>query len=348
MADWAINVELTTQQQNVLELTQSAIIKGVAGSGKTLTAVHLAKKLKDKEFLFIVYTISLKEFINDGIRELQIDNAKVMYAWEWQSKKSDPEKSADYILVDEAQDFNEDFILLLKSKARKGIFFFGDSAQQVFSEPVGVGKVGTNVKPTINIEEIEKITNLSNIIDLGGNHRLYESVAKVAQLINSGGDIVSNCKKKGGNKPIVKKCSSEQAQLDWIADLIKAKELKDVAILIPTNLAKENSYAGVLEASIYLKDKGLNLGVRYVKDSRTHSTLSFKSDVINMMPYHSAKGLQFKNVFLPFYSVGEREWKKAFFVALTRTSDNLYITTYPNDNRDFLSRATRENLVDVI
>ena len=120
MADWDVNVELTEQQKKVIARRESTIVKGVAGSGKTLTAVLLANALKENEFLFIVYTIALKEFLSDGIKTMNIGNAKVMYAWEWQMRK----KQADYILVDEAQDFNEDFVLLLKSSAKKSVFFF--------------------------------------------------------------------------------------------------------------------------------------------------------------------------------------------------------------------------------
>ncbi len=67
------------------------------------------------------------------------------------------------------------------------------------------------------------------------------------------------------------------------------------------------------------------------------------------MPYHSSKGLQFKTVFLPFCedSIADTFWKKAFYVALTRTSENLIIT-YSNNLTPFLAQAINRNLVQVI
>ena len=44
------------------------------------------------------------------------------------------------------------------------------------------------------------------------------------------------------------------------------------------------------------------------------------------MTYHSAKGLQFETVILPFYSGAKtNEDCKALYVAMTRTYRNLYI-----------------------
>lgn len=342
MADWRINVPLDIHQQQVLRLTQSTVIKGCAGSGKTLLAAHKAKNLQASNqgtFYFIVFTKALKAFINDGIRQLNIPDAKVMYAWEWKEKLSCP--SADYILVDEAQDFSEEDIMLFKSKANKVVLFFGDTAQQVY-------KTTLSGKPCIDMNEIMKITNLKDI-SLSGNKRLYPSVAKVAQLLNSQEDIENNCTKVGGNKPIVKKFSSQKDELDWIVKQIQDRDYDDVGILLPENISKNSSLDGVFETFNYLKSKGLNLGVRYAKDRKVIENLDFSSNVINIMPYHSSKGLQFKTVFLPFCEacIADTFWKKAFYVALTRTSENLIIT-YSNNLTPFLSQAINHNLVQVI
>ena len=44
------------------------------------------------------------------------------------------------------------------------------------------------------------------------------------------------------------------------------------------------------------------------------------------MTYHSAKGLQFEAVFLPFYEgATDKEMRKALYVAMTRTYRFLYV-----------------------
>lgn len=353
MANWDITQQLDARQQEVFALKTSKVIKGCAGSGKTLMAAHLAKRLQEQEgssFYFIVYTKALKAFIGDGIRQLGIENTKVMYAWEWQSRYNAP--SADYILVDEAQDFSEEDILLFKSKARKEVFFFGDSAQQIYD--VTMGK---NPQPCISIESIEKVTNLDHI-QLQGNKRLYPSIAKLAQLVNIGENIENNCTKQAGNKPQVKYCKSEREQLDWIVSQITDKGLEDVAILIPHNLVPENKgrqYSGVFETYQYLRSQSIKLGnqdyeigYRYSKDGRVDEQLRFSKYGIDIMPYHSSKGLQYKNVFLPFYIAGNRDtWQNAFFVALTRTSENLYLTCEGN-HEPFLTKALNQQLVQLV
>lgn len=342
MADWRINVPLDIPQEKVLRLNESKVIKGCAGSGKTLLAVHKAKNLQASNqgsFYFIVLTKSLRSFINSGIRELDIPNAKVLYAWEWKERLSCP--TADYILVDEAQDFSADDIKLFESKAKKVVMFFGDTAQQVYEST-------TDGKTCVSMDEIKTLTSLDEI-SLSGNKRLYPTVAKVAQYLNSYENIENNCTKTGGNKPILKKFSSQSAELDWIVSQINDRQLEDVGILLPENVSRNGSLNGVFETFNYLNEKGLKLGVKYSRNQRVTENLDFSSNVVNIMPYHSSKGLQFKTVFLPFCesSVADTFWKKAFYVALTRTSENLIIT-YSNSLTPFLTQAVNNNLLQVI
>ncbi len=342
MADWQINVPLDIPQENVLRLNESKVITGSAGSGKTLLAVHKAKNLqasKKGTFYFIVLTKALRRFISSGVQALNIPDTKVLYAWEW--KKYDC-PSADYIMIDEAQDFGEEDINLFKDKAKKVVMFFGDTAQQVYENT-------TKGDPCVSMDDIKSITALDEITLLR-NHRLYPAIAKVAQYLNPDEDIVSKCTKSGGSKPIVKQFDSQSEELDWIVEQIKDRQLKDVGILLPRNMAEEEgNIDGVFETFNYLKDKGLSLGVKYTKNKSAVENLDFKSDTVNIMTYHSAKGLQFKTVFLPFCEsdIDDYFWQKAFYVALTRTSENLIIT-YTNEITPFLLDPLNNNLLQVI
>ena len=61
-------------------------------------------------------------------------------------------------------------------------------------------------------------------------------------------------------------------------------------------------------------------------DSRNKDTLNFKTEHPKLMTYHSAKGLQFETVIIPFYKGARNtDEKKALYVAMTRTYRNLYI-----------------------
>lgn len=61
-------------------------------------------------------------------------------------------------------------------------------------------------------------------------------------------------------------------------------------------------------------------------DSRNKDTLNFKTEHPKLMTYHSAKGLQFETVIIPFYNGARNtDEKKALYVAMTRTYRNLYV-----------------------
>ena len=204
-------------------------------------------------------------------------------------------------------------------KAKKAVIFFGDTAQQVYPNKIIYENNQRDL--TVTIEQIKAITGF-DIIQLPNNHRLPESVAKLAQcLLPKHEDIVSNCKKKGGDKPVLKKFNSPSEELDWIINMINNENLKDVGILLPENVQVKLVYE-------YLEKKRLRAGVRYSENHRVHESLNFTGDTPNIMPYHSSKGLQFETVFLPFCedTIENYFWQNPFYVAITRTMKSLFFT----------------------
>ena len=57
------------------------------------------------------------QYMADGISQVGIPQRNVDYHWHWQNRAGCP--SADYIIVDEAQDFSKEDIELFRSKAKK-------------------------------------------------------------------------------------------------------------------------------------------------------------------------------------------------------------------------------------
>ena len=100
--------------------------------------------------------------------------------------------------------------------------------------------------------------------------------------------------------------------------------MTDVAILLPTNTLVREIYD-------QLVDLGGDYEVKYKDDEDWRynmETLNFKSTNPKIMTYHSAKGLQFETVFLPYiesYSEEKDINHKALYVAMTRTYRNLYV-----------------------
>lgn len=344
MANWMIDAsKLDDQQLEVLELpsSEAKIIKGCAGSGKTVLAVHKADRIRKKEqgtFYIIIYTKALRAFIQDGIDSLGIPHTNVLYEYQWR-RAGNP--SADYLLIDESQDFSAADIALFKSKANKAVIFFGDSAQQIYETKIDFEVEGAQPK-TISIEEIKTITGL-DVIELGFNHRLPESIALFAQcLLPLGVDIVKRCTKKGGDRPIVKKFSTSTDELDWIIEVINNEGLKDVGILLPEN-------SQVKYVFDYLQSKSVKAGVKYKEDKRTIEALDFKGNIPNIMPYHSSKGLQFETVFLPFCNaiIDGDFWHNAFYVAVTRPLKTLNIS-YTDTLSPFINNIKDKTLYQIL
>lgn len=307
---------------------RSCIIRGCAGSGKSILALWKAKQIQDEgkgDLLFVVYTKSLRQYMKDGINQVGlsagcVENFNQCLRWvkddetgKWTQggwKKGD----YDYIIVDEAQDFSCEDILMMQKHAKKALLLYGDSAQQLYKF--------LKDKKTADMDELKRVTGFPDD-QLVFNHRLPKKIAAVAEYVNSEFDeLTDRCKNEGREKPYILRFSSLHAQLDKIMEIIRNRNFEDVGILFSTN-------DDVKEADAYLKSKGFNVESKVREDVE----LNFNSSNPKLMTYHSSKGLQFEAVFLPECGDGmssydverEKTKKNALYVALTRTYQSLYI-----------------------
>ena len=285
----------------------SFIVKGCAGSGKSILALWKAKQIQNDNkgtYQIIVFTKALKQYMSDGISQVGINSSNVDYLWSYVNHQGCP--SSDYIIVDEAQDFSKDDILMFKSKARKALLLYGDSAQQLYKF--------IQDRKTISMEEMAIVTGFQTE-QLVFNHRLPKKIARVAEYINSvDDDLEGRCRNEGNELPYIFKMNSFGQQLDKVAEIIRNRNFEDVGILFRNNADVEQAY-------IYLKAKGLTVEAKYGKTM----DLNFGSDNPKLMTYHSAKGLQFEAVFLPECVCSDEDSRNALYVAITRTYQSLYI-----------------------
>lgn len=301
--------ELDDYQVKVInkKTDNSYIVKGCAGSGKSILALWKAKQIQDEHrgsYMYIVFTKALMQYMADGIKEVGISQRNVDYHWHWVNRAGCP--SADYIIVDEAQDFSKEDIELFKSKARKALLLYGDSAQQLYTF--------IQDKKTVSMENIQYFTKFP-VEQLVFNHRLPKKIARVAQYINSENDeLEERCTVEGTEKPKILEYPTVEKQYDAIIELIQNKHMEDVGILFRQNDEVEEAYN-------YFQEHGLNVEAKFGK----HMDLDFTSDNPKLMTYHSSKGLQFENVFLPDCTVEDDDNRNPLYVAVTRTYQSLYI-----------------------
>ena len=314
---WYINEsELDDYQTPIIQkkMSNSFVVKGCAGSGKTVLALWKAREIADSNlgsYYMIVYTKALRQFINDGVDEIGLADNRVIHYYNWKNKLNKPK--ADFIIIDEVQDFSKEELAELQKSAVQTFILFGDSAQQVYK----------GLKDNLmTMEQIAHHTNLP-MEQLVLNHRLPKKIARVAEYINTTGDsLESRCTKEGANKPFLVKTDLLQEQLKFIKDTIEERGYTDVGILFPHN-------SDVKYADEYYKSLDYNVEAKYdinwPGDSKFN--INFHSENPKLLTYHSSKGLQFEAVFLPGCSMNNLPGENInpLYVAMTRTYQDLFI-----------------------
>jgi superfamily I DNA/RNA helicase len=299
--------ELDEYQVQVIQrrTNRSFIVKGCAGSGKSILALWKVKQIQEENrgtYYFIVFTKTLKQYMKDGIRTIGLKDDRILYHWQWKNQGC---PSADYIVVDEAQDFDSEQIDTFKNSARVALLLYGDSAQQIYKF--------RNPKP-LSMEQIMVQTGLPNE-QLVWNHRLPKKIARFAQYLSESDDeLESRCKNEGPELPKILKYSSLNAQLDAIAQIIQNRNFDDVGIFFRRNEQVESAYQ-------YLTSKG----IRVERKSKEDMDLNFTSDNVKIITLHSSKGLQFEAVFIPNCNYEDKDDRSPLYVAITRSYQSLYI-----------------------
>ena len=81
------NLTPDKDQQIIINMSaeRTAIVKGIAGSGKSLTLLKKAKQVSTltSSYAIIVYTKSLKQFFVDELAEIGQNEGHVYYFEEW-------------------------------------------------------------------------------------------------------------------------------------------------------------------------------------------------------------------------------------------------------------------------
>ena len=314
-SDWDVDEEsMDDDQLDLIEraLDKSMLVAGCAGSGKSVIAMHKAEQIaqQGEDVILIAYTKSLTGFMSTG---KPIGPYRFYYHYQW-LRQGMP--TADYVIVDEIQDFTKEEILQFMQAAKKCFMFFGDTAQSIYRQ---------YGKQTLTIEDIAKLTGL-NVLKLFNNYRLPRPIAKLTQDY-VGVNVDPYKEKVYQNKekslPYIIYKNSVEEQIDSINSIIVNNQGKSIGILLPSNEL-------ALKVSEELRKKNVGCELKYsadvAKDSRYVDSLDFATLMPKVMTYHSAKGLQFDIVILPMYNgASDNESRKALYVAMTRTMHKLYV-----------------------
>lgn len=289
---------------------KSMVVTGSAGSGKSLIALHKAKQLAvtGNSYTIVVYTKTLRKYFSDGLKALGLSN--VFHYHQWIRNKS----HVKYLIVDECQDFTREQIEELKGYGDI-CFFFGDSAQSIMNFPDHI------------TQTVEQTAIAMNCMPepLYFNYRLTKAVAALAEKVGNVEDLVLKCKREG-EKPNLIEADNFNAQLDKIIDTIKNRSLTNVGILMPFNAKEKGGNLSVEYVKDYFLQKGITCEFKYNANQDTEMELNFHSNNPKIMTWWCAKGLQFKDVFIPGCdNLFSEDKRAALYVAMTRCSERLYV-----------------------
>ena len=315
---------LDDDQFDILEQSndKNMLITGPAGCGKSLIATYKAKQLRELGYdvILIAFTKSLNKFMQDGNEKYA--DFFYHYQWRWKIETNKNGKNewkkycpqADYVIVDEIQDFDEEEIEEFVKAAKKHFFFFGDTAQSIMN---------FYSKKVMTVEKIAEKYQLTPF-QLYSNYRLPKSVARITQDyigidVNKYSDKVY--KSKENTKPKIISYPNIESEKEALLRIIKKHQNSSIGILLWSN-------EQILEIRDFLNTNGIRNEFKYneKENKKSQNTLNFQTCLPKILTFHSAKGLQFQTVIIPFFQgANDENAIKALYVAMTRTLSNLYI-----------------------
>jgi hypothetical protein len=359
-------------------------VKGFAGSGKSVLLIHSLMNTLQKEpnskVVVLVFTHALKDMFEIGINELKPyykvnKNIPVKTYYDFVDK--DP-ANYDYIFCDEVQDLPAKVLYSMNNRATK-VIVAGDSNQSIYqSDPKWFEKV---VEPN----QIGDIIS-ARAYPLNYIHRLTKSIISAVQKLIPRINILSGRQDYTPVNVDIRLCEADDIKDEVKYVYQEAQKGVNVneksIILLPTHNTIVTFFQTLLEINnkpqwnfkpigfdvskprekqrpdyddLNRHIKIQNLKIQYVGNNQGSFNTAENNKEILVMTYHSSKGLDFDNVFLPFLNnslfISPYNEDTLFMVAITRSKKNLYLTYngYTHDLIDkFKGECTEISISDIL
>ncbi len=339
---------------------------GVAGSGKTTILIarakYLAEQNQDKKGLVLCFNRPLATYLKAQLTDFANVTVQTFHQLayrfgigdsKWDQEFGPELKAAilqknepyDFILIDEAQDFDPDWFpcinALSKDPNEADLFITGDGSQGLYKQrskrfswkSKGVQAQGRTEYLSENYRNAAKIFKLAE--GFSGPSTFGEIEGEADAYRNDSRTVAS-----GGNIFLIRakdRADEISKVLDLVSQLLGGKfddqkigltkfDFADIGILYP---AHRNREALITEALIPKLKVECNAPVVWISDPKGANRSDFSS-AIRVQTIHHAKGLQYRAVIfmwadlLPFAHDVEQD-RNLFYVALTRATELLAI-----------------------
>lgn len=370
---WMISInELGAQQARILDdvstdTSKTHWIAGYAGTGKTVVITHAIERLvartRNASICFLTYTHALKDLVYSGLSEKALGRVTI----ETIDTFATNVERYDYILVDEIQDVTESAIQRIFSRAEH-VIAAGDPDQSIY-----LGRVDPS--------SLRQLLGGARKHTLKHIQRLSLKTFQLATAILPEAEIVKGAEVRGegNNGKIIKGSSKKDEFLKVFAEAFRVSSIEQPsAVLFPTH-DQIHEFASVIADSngwgmppkreklgritsyesfndFFLKRKS---PLRFLGSNNGSLPESDEVRLVYLMTYHSAKGLDFNNVFLPDLTSEvklDAKWRhlskeenerRHFFVAITRSKENVYFS-YHGERHPLIDYLPEECLEDFV
>jgi hypothetical protein len=364
---------LDTQQQGVLDILvgwardssehhNTHWLKGFAGSGKTILLIYamiqtmgiLRDQAPGSKVCFLTYTYALKDLALSALNMDGQDDMPIFTFDEYMEAPKTPD-ILNFVFVDEIQDIKKKHLSFLKNF--KKIIIAGDPDQSIYTD-------------ALEIEEITDGLRVKNNCchELSILYRLPQKVVEIADKILPDTQMIfaDNGRRGDEGKLVTTRYEDMETEAKMVYELANdlAKPQRPSLIILPNhndifNFTKvlcnswnvsppprPNRSKGPRDYTRFnqhLKDVGINL--MFFGSNNGDLGAGKLHPKTFIMTYHSAKGLDFAQVFLPNLNSDMEFWRdredisrRLFFVGLTRTSKDLYLSFNSRNPHSYLEK----------
>ena len=345
--------------RKIEESNDNFLITGYAGCGKTILLVYsyIRRKQEKSNIIFVTYTHALIDMINCGVPKEVCKDIPIVTYFKFQKMSN----YWDIILVDEAQDIPKEYIEDIKNKGKR-IIIVGDQFQSIYDN-------------RCDFSTIENILSIKETFNLPTIYRISRKIRNIAQSFcgDSVGFRSASMGKLAEYDPRLVYAPNYDEECKWLIQTSKeyAQQGYQTAILIPNhreilsflqkiiNFEKATPFPPLPEMNsknrkiiyetINAHLKSIGIKFQYLGNEAGSFKQAEKENLVTIMTYHSAKGLDYKAVFIPFLSSSLEIWRDnplrertLFFVALTRSREQLFLS-YNGEKHRLLAEINENN-----